>query len=271
MRPNKRLGQHFLVDPTAAERIVAAAQIKPNETVLEVGPGLGALTRLLLQHARHVIAVEVDERLCALLMKELRDQPEFQLINEDFLDLDLHGLAQQAGEDGLKVVGNLPYHITGQSVRMILDHLHLLRGAVITVQREVANRIVATPGGKTFGVLSVVAQYLSRPKLLLHLRKEAFYPQPQITSTVVTLSPRLEPPIRVDDEAFFFTVVRALFGHRRKMARNALRTHPHIRLKDGDLAELFRQTQIDLGRRAETMSLEELGQLCNVLGKLRHV
>jgi len=142
---------------------------------------------------------------------------------------------------------------------------------VITVQREVANRIVASPGGKTYGVLSVAAQYLSRPKLLLHLGKEAFYPQPQIASTVVTLVPRLEPPIRVNDEAFFFTVVRALFGHRRKMARNALRTHPHIRLKNDDLGELFRRTQIDLGRRAETMSLEELGLLCNVLGKLRHV
>jgi 16S rRNA (adenine1518-N6/adenine1519-N6)-dimethyltransferase len=270
LHPNKRLGQHFLVDPAAAERIVAAAQIKPDETVLEVGPGLGALTRLLLQQARHVIAVELDERLCALLKKELKDQPAFRLINGDFLDLDLHGLAQQAGEDGLKIVGNLPYHITGQSVRMILDHLHSLRGAVITVQREVANRIMANPGGKTFGVLSVAAQYLSRPKLLLHLRKQAFYPQPQIASTVVSLAPRLKAPIHVDDEAFFFTVVRALFAHRRKMARNALRTHPHIRLKDNDLGELFRRTQIDLGRRAETMSLEELGQLSNVLRKLRN-
>lgn len=271
LRPNKRLGQHFLVDPVAAERIVAAAKIQPDETVLEVGPGLGALTALLLEQARRVVAVEVDERLCDILKEEFQGRDNLEIIHGDFLDLDLSELAQGAEDGRLKIVGNLPYQITGQAVRRILDHLEELAGAVITVQREVANRIVSPPGGKTFGILSVAAQYLSLPELILRLPREAFYPQPQIASTALTLSPRSKPPVQVDDQAFFFTVVKALFGYRRKTARNALRAHPDLRPGDHDLDTLARQTGLDLGRRAETMSLEELAQLSNVLGKLHHV
>jgi 16S rRNA (adenine1518-N6/adenine1519-N6)-dimethyltransferase len=270
-RPNKLRGQHFLVNPTAAHRIVAAAELKPQEMVLEVGPGLGALTEGLLVQAGGVIAVEVDGRLCAILREELGDRADLQIIHGDFLNLDLPTLAREAGANGLKIVGNLPYQITGQAIRKILDHLHLLRSAVITVQREVADRIMAQPGGKTFGVLSVASQYLSQPELVLRLRKEAFYPRPQIASTVLRLASRSEPPVEVDNEALFFITVRALFGHRRKTARNALRTHPSLRLTDGDAEALSRWTGLDLGRRGETMSLEELGQLSNALGKLRHV
>ena len=255
LRPNKRLGQHFLVDPVAAEQIVAAAEIQQDETVLEIGPGLGALTGPLLERARRVIAVEIDERLCAILAEEFLGQDNLEIIPGDFLDQDLPALARQAGDSRLKIVGNLPYQITGQAVRRILDHLDILAGAVITVQREVANRIVSPPGGKTFGILSVAAQYLSRPELILRLPREAFYPQPQIASTAVTLNPRSKPPIQVDDQAFFFTVVKALFGHRRKTAKNALRVHPDLRPGDHDLDALARQTGLDLGRRAETMNL----------------
>jgi len=270
VRPNKLRGQNFLVSDRAAGKIVEAADIRPEETVLEIGPGLGALTSGLLDRARRVVAVEIDRRLCQVLHDRFGGRSSLEIIHGDFLDVDLFPLAGQAGAGELKIVGNLPYQITGQAVRRILDHLHLLAGAVITVQREVANRMVAGPGGKTFGILSVATQVLSRPEPVLRLAREAFYPRPQITSTVVRLVPRPDPPVAIDDQGFFFTVVKALFGHRRKTIRNALRAHPDLCSDNHVLAELSRRAGVDLGRRAETMSLEELGRLSNTLGALRH-
>jgi 16S rRNA (adenine1518-N6/adenine1519-N6)-dimethyltransferase len=269
-RPKKRLGQHFLVDSRAAEKIIAAAQISSDETVLEVGPGLGALTGPLLDRARRVIAVDVDERLCAILEAELGANSGLEVLKGDFLKVNIPQLAAESGAGKLKVVGNLPYHITGPALRMILDHFQFLRLAVLTVQREVAARIMAQPKSKAFGVLSVVAQYRAQPHLVLGLPREAFYPQPQVASSVVMLSPRPQPPIDLIDEVHFFGLVKALFGHRRKTAQNALRLHPGLRLPAEQMAELSRGAHIDLHRRAETMSLEELARLTNVHWEIQH-
>lgn len=269
-RPNKSLGQHFLVNPLAAEQIIEAAQVGSEETVLEIGPGLGALTGGLLAKARRVVAVELDSRLCAILEKELGSHPGLTVIHRDFLTLDIPELAEDAGVGGFKIVGNLPYHVTGQAMRKILDHFHLLRRAVVTVQREVADRILAQPRSKAFGILSVVAQYYARPESVLQLTREAFYPRPQVISTVVTLISRPHPPISLSDEAQFITIVKALFGHRRKMARNALRLNPRLQLSPQEMEELSRSARIDLTRRAETMSLEELGRLSNALWEMKH-
>jgi 16S rRNA (adenine1518-N6/adenine1519-N6)-dimethyltransferase len=269
-RPKKRLGQHFLVDPAAAQKIIAAAGVSSDDTVLEIGSGLGALTEELLCRAGSVIAVELDTHLCAILTAELGAHPQLTVVNEDFLNVNIPELAQKTTGGGLKIVGNLPYQITGPAVRIILDNLHLIRLAVITVQREVADRILARPGGKTFGILSVAAQYYSQPQVVLSLAKEAFYPQPQIASTVLMLTPRSKPPVSLADEEKFFTVVKALFGHRRKTARNALRIHPSLRLSQGDTDELSRRTGIDLRRRAETMSLHDLARISNAIWEIQH-
>lgn len=270
VRPKKSLSQHFLVDPTAAENIVSAAQLSSDQTVLEIGPGLGALTERLLEKAGRVIAVELDARLSAILEAELGSHPGLKVLQGDFLTLDIGEMAQGAREGGLKIVGNLPYHITGPALRKIMEHFHLLRRAVVTVQREVADRILARPGSKTFGVLSVAAQYYTRPEVVLQLRRGAFYPRPLVTSTVLNLTRRPQPPVSPTEEALFFTIVKALFGHRRKMARNALRAHPHLRLSRKELEELARRSQMDLSRRAETMDLKELRRLSDTLWEIRH-
>ena len=270
VRPNKLRGQSFLVNPSAAQKIIAAARISSQETVLEIGSGLGALTRGLLEKAHLVIAVEIDARLCTILRDRLGGHPGLELLNEDFLELDLTARAEKAGAAGLRVVGNLPYHITGLAVRKILDHMPRLHGAVVTVQREVADRMVALPGSKSFGALSVAAQYHSCPQPLFRLSRECFYPRPQVTSTVVALEPRNQPPTQVNDEYLFFTVVRALFGHRRKTVRNALRAAPHLRMSAEMLDEISRKTGLNLSRRGETMTLTELGRLSNALGESRH-
>jgi len=267
VRPNKLRGQNFLVNDGAAERIVAAAGIRPDETVLEIGPGLGALTSGLLDRSRRVAAVEIDRRLCRALEEALVDRENLELIQGDFLKLDLDGLIRRARPGGLRIVSNLPYQITGPALRTILDHLHRLRGAVLTVQREVADRMAAGPGTKAFGTLSVAVQYHSIMHRHFRLPKTAFFPRPQVDSTVLSLEPRTRPPVAVHDEALFFQTVGTLFGHRRKTARNALRQHPRLHPSSDRLDGLARRSGIDLGRRAETMSLAELATISNLLGE----
>ena len=267
VRPNKLRGQNFLINDRAAERIVTAADIRPDETVLEIGPGLGALTVLLLERARRVTAVEIDRRLCQVLRDRLGNRPNLELIQGDFLKLDLEGLIRQARPGGLRIVSNLPYQITGSVLRTILDHLRKLPGAVLTVQREVADRMAAEPGSKVFGVLSVAVQYHADLRRHFRLSKTAFYPRPKVDSAVLSLLPRTRPPVEVHDQDLFFQTVGALFGHRRKTARNALRHHPRLHPEPGQLDDLARRSGIDLGRRAETMSLAELAAIANLLGE----
>jgi 16S rRNA (adenine1518-N6/adenine1519-N6)-dimethyltransferase len=270
VRPNKLRGQNFLVNDRVAVRIVAAADIRSDETVLEIGPGLGILTAILLEHARRVVAVEIDRRLCDILRETLGQNDRLEVINDDILKLDLTVLAGQAKPGGLRIVSNLPFQVTGATVRMILDHLQQMRGATLTLQREVADRIVAGPGGKDFGALSVAAQYHSVIRRHFRISKTAFYPRPQVDSTVLSLLPREKPPVEVRDEALFFQTVGALFGHRRKTVRNALRLDPGLEPDDSQLNELALRTGLDLGRRGETMSLAELATIANVLGEWHH-
>ncbi len=270
VRPNKLRGQSFLVNDRACERIVAAAGVRPDETVLEIGPGLGALTDGLLERARRVVAVEIDRRLCRILQDRLEGEDRLEVINEDFLKTDLTGLIRRAEPGGLRIVSNLPYQITGAAVRKILNHLRQLPGATLTVQREVADRMAAEPGVKAFGTLSVAVQYFSTVHRHFRLSKTVFYPRPQVDSVALSLEPLTRPPVEVRDEALFFHTVGALFGHRRKTARNALRHHPRLEPGSGRLDELALKTGIDLGRRGETMSLTEMATIANVLGEFQH-
>jgi len=267
VRPNKLRGQNFLVNDRAAERIVAAAGIRPDETVLEIGPGLGALTGSLLKLARRVVAVEIDRRLCQALRDRLGEWENLELIQGDFLKLDLDELIRRSQPGGLRVVSNLPYQITGPVLRTVLNHLGRLQGAILTVQREVADRMAAGPGSKAFGALSVAVQFHSLIHRHFRLSKTVFYPRPQVDSTVLSLEPRPRPPVEVHDQTLFFQTVGTLFGHRRKTARNALRQHPRLHPSSDRLDDLARRSGIDLGRRAETMSLAELATISNLLGE----
>ena len=256
VRPKKSLGQNFMHDPNALEKIVRAAGLGPQDTVVEVGPGTGALTRHLAERARRVIAIELDDRLIPILIHQVGDLENVTLVHADILETDL---ALHIGpEEPYCVVANLPYYITSAILRFFLERAHKPRRMVVMVQEEVAQRLVAGPG--EMSLLSVSVQYYGQVEIITRLAPGVFWPRPDVVSALVRIEPyRNAPPVRVADEAAFFRVVRAGFSQKRKQLRNALGAG--LGISKEEAAALLEAAGIDPQRRAETLTLEEWGAL----------
>lgn len=265
LKPDKALGQHFLLHPHLARRIVAALQLTPQDLVVEIGPGLGALTVFLAREARRVVALELDPRLAAYLKEELfANSPQVNIVCQDILKFDLLRLSREVGAP-LAVVGNLPYQITSPLLFKLAAEKAALSRAVLMLQQEVGDRLLATPGTKDYGVLSVLLQYHFHLASLFSLGPGNFYPPPQVTSVVVRLTPR-EPKPRAQDSEWFARVVKAAFASRRKTLRNTLasRRNPLGLPPAAVLAALSAQG-LDPNRRGESLSLEQFVNLANEL------
>jgi len=228
MQPQKKLGQHFLVEPHMVQRIVDAAEIGPRDVVVEIGPGIGTMTQFLAQRAALVVAVELDRRLLAVLKDTLGAYPNVRVAHGDILQVNLDRLVQdQLARESrnpvpYRVVANLPYYITTPIIMYLLEEKFAVSSMVLMVQREVARRIVAQPGSKDYGALSVGVQYRTRARQVLDVPPGAFWPPPEVHSAVIRLDRREQPAVHVPDEKLFFAVVRAAFGQRRKTVHNAL-------------------------------------------------
>ncbi len=257
VRPKKGLGQHFLIDESVLDKIIAAAEVGPADTVLEIGPGLGVLTRVLAEHAGHVVAVELDEKMVGILRDQLAGCENLEIVQGDILEIDPGELI--AGP--YKVAANLPYYITSAVLRYLLETEHKPARLVLMMQLEVAQRILAKPGDMS--ILAVSVQFYGRPQLVTRVPAGAFWPPPEVDSAVVRIDVYEEPPVAVDDVDWFFKVVRAGFGQKRKQLRNALAggLHPG---KEEVLAVL-EEAGIDPRRRAETLSIEEWAVLARGL------
>ncbi|HID86753.1 MAG TPA: 16S rRNA (adenine(1518)-N(6)/adenine(1519)-N(6))-dimethyltransferase RsmA [Anaerolineae bacterium] len=254
IRPSKGLGQHFMVDRRALERIVEAAELEPEDTVLEIGPGLGTLTQALAERAGRVVAVELDERMVEILSRTLGDRPSVEIVRGDILELDP---AELVGGVRYKVVANLPYYITSAVLRHLLEARVKPQLVVVTVQKEVAERLVARPG--QMSLLSVSVQFYGRPRLVARIPAGAFYPAPKVTSAVVRIDLHERPPVEVEDVDRFFGIVRAGFAQRRKQLRNALAQG--LGMRPEAVAEALNRCGIDPTRRAQTLSVEEWGRI----------
>lgn len=255
VKPKKSLGQNFLVDERVAARVVAAAELSPDDVVLEVGPGLGALTRHLAAAAARVVAVELDQRLLPVLQHTLADVHNVDLIHGDILELEPTALLPRA----YKVVANIPYYITSALLRHLLEADIQPSLMVLTVQEEVARRIVAKPGDMS--LLAVSVQLYGRARIVGRLKAGAFYPRPKVNSAIVQidLSPQARPSLGVTDVDLFFRVAKAGFGQRRKQLHNALTRGLGRPRAEIDAALV--QAGIDPRRRAETLALEEWAAL----------
>ncbi len=252
--PKKSLGQNFLHDPNLLQKIVTTAELMPDDTVVEIGPGTGALTVLLAQAARRVIAIEVDERLKPVLDQALEPYPNVWVIYRDALTVDIPMLVRP---DDYVLVANLPYYITSAILKHVLENDHPPRRLVLTVQVEVAERLIAQP--PDMSLLSVSIHFFGHPRIVTRLKPGVFWPRPEVDSAVVRIDTYDQPPVDVPDTRTFFRVVRAGFGQKRKQLRNSISSGLKL---DGDSANtLFEVAGIDPRRRAETLSLDEWAAL----------
>ncbi|MBN1955198.1 MAG: ribosomal RNA small subunit methyltransferase A [Anaerolineae bacterium] len=258
LEPHKGLGQHFLIDGSALARIVAAAELSPADLVVEVGAGSGTLTRALAARARRVVAIEVDGGLIALLRQELGGAANVDIVHGDLLALDL---AEWVGEQPYCVVANLPYSITSAALRYFLTARRPPVRMVVTVQREVAERIVARDG--RMSLLAVSVRFYGHPEILFRLRPGAFYPPPAVESTVLRIDWHARPPVPFDEAEHFFRVVRAGFSQPRKQLRNSLAGG--LGMAPAAAAAAIRTAGIDPRLRAERLQLDDWARLMQVL------
>ncbi len=257
-RPRKQLGQHFLADPRIAQRIVDLAQLAATDRVVEIGPGLGALSALLAPRVHQLWLIEVDPVLADRLRTQFVAQPGVQVVAADVLTVDFRTLLG-AGEPAV-VVANLPYNIGTAVLARLLQSPSCFRRMVLMLQREVAERLRAQPGTKAYGVLSVMTQFAARVQPAMRVGPEAFVPRPNVESEVVVIEPLDRPPVPVADTAAFGRVVRTAFNQRRKQLANSLRP------LCTDPGAVLRAAGIDPTRRPETLTLAEFAALADALG-----
>ncbi|MDA8235775.1 MAG: 16S rRNA (adenine(1518)-N(6)/adenine(1519)-N(6))-dimethyltransferase RsmA [Clostridia bacterium] len=270
-RFRKSLGQNFLINQKVLEKISEAAGMTGEDLVVEIGPGIGALTQYLAEKAGQVIAVELDRSLLPILAETLADYPGVQVVHGDALKVDLDQLVReyggsQWGPEGLKykVVANLPYYITTPIVMRLLEEGFALQTMVLMVQKEVARRMVAAPGTKDYGALSLAIQYYTQPEIVTYVPPGSFMPPPAVDSAVIKLELRCEPPVELVSVETFFRTIKGAFGQRRKTLLNAL-SNAKLGLSKEELADLLNRLGIDPNRRGETLSLQEFAALANLV------
>lgn len=256
---SKKLGQNFLIDAGIVKEIVHAADIEEGETVLEIGPGIGTLTQGLAEAGANVIAVEIDKRLPEVLAKTLAGYENIRIVHGDILKVNIPEIT---GGGKFKMVANLPYYITTPIIMALLEQKLPVTRLVTMVQKEVALRMVAKPGKKDYGALSVAVQYYTSPEIVADVPPRSFIPAPDVDSVVIRCDVRETPAVKVLDEKMFFRVVKAAFSQRRKTLNNTLK---NTGLPVDAIKEVLAETQIDGTRRGETLSLEEFGKIADGL------
>ena len=270
IRIKKRLGQNFLIDEGILNRIVEIANLNKKDIVVEIGPGMGNLTKKLAQKVKKVLAIEIDENLVKLLKETLRPYSNIEIIHADILKIDLKKLlitGHRSPITKVKVVANLPYYITTPIIIHLLKAREILSNIVVMVQKEVGRRMVAKPRTKDYGAFSLLVQYYTKPQITIKVPRSAFLPEPEVDSCVVNLEVLEKPAVEVKDEELFFKVVRAAFEQRRKALKNALSRTRDLRLSKKKVLSILEKADIKSLRRGETLSLEEFARLSNLLTK----
>jgi 16S rRNA (adenine1518-N6/adenine1519-N6)-dimethyltransferase len=264
-RPTKKLGQHFLQDRSIARQIILRAGFDPDSWIMEIGPGMGALTFPLAESVRHVVAVEKDPRLAELLRGRLlqRSIKNVTIVTSDVLRFHFEEVAPSFGGN-IQVIGNLPFNISSPFLEKLINSRAIVTRAILTFQAELGRRLIASPGNKQYGAMSVLAQYHARVSPLLEIPKKAFYPSPKVESMVVELDFTRPHPARAENEEIFRRVVRGAFAHRRKTLINSLRgAFPEW--NRNDLLSALKNSDIEPGKRAEVLEINDFIRLSKFL------
>lgn len=268
IEPIKKLGQNFLHDFNIVEKIVLSAEVTKEDTVIEIGPGLGVMTSYLAERAKKVIAVEIDKKLIPVLELLQSDFDNIEIINQDILKLDLKNdlFNKYCSGDNVKVVANLPYYITTPIIMKFLEEdIKSLDSMTFLVQKEVAERICAKPGGKEYGSLTVAVNYFAKSKIMFKVPPTVFIPKPNVDSSVIRLDVRKESPFYLKDQEYFFKVLKASFAQRRKTLANSLANSSYLDVSREDVYRALDELGKGHSIRGEVLSSEEFGKLANIL------
>lgn len=262
-RFSKNLGQNFLIDNSVLQDILEGTDINKNDFVIEIGPGVGTLTKELLKRAKKVCAIELDSDLIAILKEELKHYPNFQLIHKDVLKTNFNEIIKD--ESSIKIVANLPYYITTPIISKILNNKYNFKTLTIMIQKEVGERMISEPNCKRYGALSLLVQYYCDVEVLRKVSPYAFIPSPKVESIVIKLTKLNNPRVKIKSEDLFFRIIRCSFNMRRKTLWNALKA---LKLSREYIEKAFDKSGIDPKRRGETLSIEEFGLLSDCIYEL---
>ena len=262
----KKFGQNFLIDTHVLDKIISAAGMTKEDTVLEVGPGIGTMTQRLSQAAGQVIAVEIDTNLIPILKDTLQDCDNVTVINEDILKIDIKKLAEEKGGGRpVKVVANLPYYITTPIIMGLFESGAPIDNITVMVQKEVADRMQVGPGSKDYGALSLAVQYYAEPYIVANVPPNCFIPRPGVGSAVIRLNRYQEPPVKVKDEQLMFRLIRASFNQRRKTLANGLKNSAELDYTKEEIEAAIEALGRGASIRGEALTLEEFAKLADFL------
>lgn len=265
---NKKLGQNFLIDDNIINEIIDSSNVNKNDLIIEIGPGLGTLTAKLLENAGKVISIELDDRMIKILSDRFKLYDNFTLIHNDVLKIDLNQIIKENIEnlDNVKVVANLPYYITTPIIMKLLEDRVNIQSITVMVQKEVAERITATPGDKLSGAITYSIDYYAEAKEVVFVSKECFMPSPEVDSEVIKLTLRDKPKVNVVNEELFFKIIKASFSQRRKTLLNGLANSGIINNKE-KLKEILEDMGLNLEIRGEKLSIEQFADLADRIDK----
>lgn len=262
----KKYGQNFLIDTHVLDKIIASAGIGSDDMVLEIGPGIGTLTQYLCEHARKVVAVEIDRALIPILEETLEQYDNVVVFNDDILKVDIAQLVEREnGGKPIKVVANLPYYITTPIIMGLFEKHVPLESITIMVQKEVAERMQTGPGSKEYGALSLAVQYYAKPEIVANVPPNCFMPRPKVGSAVIRLTRHEKPPVSVNDETLLFRIIRAAFNQRRKTLQNALCNAPDLVLSKEQIQQALKKMGISESIRGEALTLEQFAEFTNIV------
>lgn len=261
---NKGLGQNFLVDPGVCPAMAEAANLNENTCVIEIGPGVGVLTAELAKRAGKVLSFELDNRLLPVLKETLSDFDNVEIINQDVMKADLPSIiGEKCKGMEIAVCANLPYYITSPVIMLLLESKLPLKSITVMVQKEAADRLCAEVGSRDGGAVTVAVNYYAESEKLFFVPKESFLPPPKVNSEVIRLTVRKEPPVKIDDEKFFFKVVKAAFSQRRKTAENSISSG--LNIPKAEVAEALEKAGLEKTIRAEKITMDDFSNISRLL------
>lgn len=260
---NKSLGQNFLINDEVIEKIVDAANVQKEDLIIEIGPGLGTLTAKLLERAKKVIAIELDNRMISILNDRFSLYNNFEIINEDVLKVDLNEVINKENIENVKIVANLPYYITTPIIMKLLEDKLNIESITVMVQKEVAKRLTAEPGDKLSGAITYAVNYYCEPEEVVIVQNSSFIPEPEVESEVINLKIRKEPPVIVKNEELFFKLIKASFMQRRKTLLNGI-SNSGLMNKE-EVKQLLNKAGLDERVRGESLSMQDFANLANLI------